>query len=182
MLNSYNRGGICIELRVILWLFILFAMEGKLFWGQYLIWMILLLGQLHGYKSCIEKERKALLELKNSMISRRVISVFDSVLPSWNNDTESDCCRWKGIKCNHTSGRVIGLFFEDMYFIESPLLNLSLLHPFEELRSLNLSLGYNGFFDDIEGTPDFSQHLVDRCDLYLITFFPTLLLRFSNAS
>ncbi|KAG7572190.1 Leucine-rich repeat [Arabidopsis suecica] len=126
-------------------------MEGKLFSGQYLIWMILLLGQLHGYKSCIEKERNALLELKNSMISRRVVSVFDSVLPTWNNDTKSDCCRWKGIKCNHTSGRVNGLFFEDMYYNESPLLNLSLLHPFEELRTLNLSLGYNGFFDDIEG-------------------------------
>ncbi|CAL9234030.1 unnamed protein product [Arabidopsis halleri] len=128
-------------------------MEWKLILGHYLILVILLLGQLHGCKSCIEKERKALLELKNYMISRSVESVFGSVLPTWNNNTKSDCCGWKGIKCNHTSGRVIGLFFADMYFNESPLLNLSLLHPFEEVRSLNLSgLGYNGFFDDhIEG-------------------------------
>ncbi|KAG7567725.1 Leucine-rich repeat [Arabidopsis thaliana x Arabidopsis arenosa] len=109
-------------------------------------------GKLHGCKSCIENERKALLELKNYMISRSVESVFGSVLPTWNNNKQSDCCRWKGIKCNHTSRRVIRLFFDDMYFNEQPLLNLSLLHPFEEVRSLNLSgLGYNGFFDDIEG-------------------------------
>ncbi|KFK32578.1 hypothetical protein AALP_AA6G261400 [Arabis alpina] len=38
---------------------------------------------------------------------------------------------------------------------ENPLLNLSLLHPFEEVRSLNLSApGFDlfiGFFDDVEG-------------------------------
>ncbi|CAF2062393.1 BnaC06g26600D [Brassica napus] len=39
-------------------------MERKLFLGQYLILVILLLGQLHGYKSCIEKERMGLLDLK----------------------------------------------------------------------------------------------------------------------
>ncbi|CAL9234376.1 unnamed protein product [Arabidopsis halleri] len=133
-------------------------MEGKLFLYQYLIWVILLLGQLHGYKSCMVKERKALLELKESMVSRTYEKWnLDGVLPTWTNDTKSDCCLWDGIDCNLTSRRVIGLSFGQT-FSHQPLLNLSLLHPFEELRSLNLSTwtqvkdgSFNGFIDDVEG-------------------------------
>ncbi|KAG7567722.1 Leucine-rich repeat [Arabidopsis thaliana x Arabidopsis arenosa] len=136
-------------------------MEGKFFWGQYLIWVMLLLGQLHGCKGCIMKEREALLELKKYLMSRSRESGLDYVLPTWTNDTKSDCCQWDGIKCNRTSGRVIGLSVGDMYFKESSPLNLSLLHPFEEVRSLNLSTeGYNefnGFFDDVEGYRSLSR-------------------------
>lgn len=51
--------------------------------------------------------------------------------------------------------RVIGISIGDMLFenFSSPL-NISLLHPFEEIRSLSLSVeqnGFNGFFDDVEG-------------------------------
>ena len=135
-----------------------------MFSGQNLIWVMLLLVQLRGYKCCIEKERKALLELKKYMISKTKDWGLDSVLPTWTNDTKSDCCQWDGIKCNRTSGRVIELSVGDMYFKESSPLNLSLLHPFEEVRSLNLSTeGYNefnGLFDDVEGIPGFSQCLI----------------------
>lgn len=44
-------------------------MEGKGFLRKYLICVILLLGQLHGYKSCVKNERKALFELKKYIIS-----------------------------------------------------------------------------------------------------------------
>ncbi|XP_019082673.1 PREDICTED: LRR receptor-like serine/threonine-protein kinase GSO1 [Camelina sativa] len=131
-------------------------MERKLFLCQYLIWVILLLGQLHGYKSCIEKERKALLELKEYLLRRTKEWEHDSVL-MWTNDTKSDCCQWKGVECNRNSGRITEISFGIRYHIESSLLNLSLLHPFEELQSLNLSsswFGYRGFtglFDDVEG-------------------------------
>ncbi|XP_010416261.1 PREDICTED: leucine-rich repeat receptor protein kinase EMS1-like [Camelina sativa] len=125
-------------------------MEGKLIVGQHLIWvMLLLLGQLHGYKSCIHKERNALLELKKYPIP---INGSHSVLTTWVNDTTSDCCHWEGVTCNHTSGRVIGLSIDRMFIEESSLLNLSLLHPFEDIRSLDLSESmFNGLFDDVEG-------------------------------
>ncbi|CAA7036859.1 unnamed protein product [Microthlaspi erraticum] len=135
-------------------------MEGKLFLEQYLIWVILLLGQLHGYTSCIVKEREALLELKKYMIARSEEYDLDDVLPTWTNDTKSDCCRWDGIECNRTSGRVIGLSVGRIYYkqqLTDRFLNLSLVHPFEEVRSLNLSPGndynpfsFQGFFDDVE--------------------------------
>lgn len=80
--------------------------EGKVFLGQYLIWVIVLLGQLHGYKSCIQKERKALLELKQYLISISEEGQSDYVLTTWTNDTKSQCCRWEGVKCSRTSGRV----------------------------------------------------------------------------
>ncbi|CAN7136959.1 unnamed protein product [Brassica rapa subsp. narinosa] len=130
-------------------------MERKLFLGQFLIWVVLLLGQLHGSKSCIEKERKALLELKKHLISLSVEWGYDTVQPTWTNDTKSDCCLWEGLECNRTSGRVIGISIGDMMFenFSSPL-NISLLQPFEDIRRLSLSVeqnGFDGFFDDVEG-------------------------------
>ncbi|CAA7032895.1 unnamed protein product [Microthlaspi erraticum] len=136
-------------------------MKEKVFLGQNLIWVLmLLLGQLHGYKICIEKERKALLELKNYMVSRSFDQ--DQVLPTWTNDTKSNCCQWKGVECKSTSGRVTGIAFGRLYSGESSLLNLSLLHPFEEVRSLNMSGQkyvnlFNGFFDDVEGYKSLSR-------------------------
>uniref|UniRef100_A0A1J3DET1 LRR receptor-like serine/threonine-protein kinase RCH1 n=1 Tax=Noccaea caerulescens TaxID=107243 RepID=A0A1J3DET1_NOCCA len=128
-------------------------MEGKFFLGKYLIWVILMLGQLHGYKSCIQKERNALFELKQFIISNTIEGPSDFVLPTWTNDTKSDCCRWEGLKCNRTSGRVTEIVLEFFYRKESTLLNLSLLHPFEEVQSLKYSghMGMGGFFDDVEG-------------------------------
>ncbi|XP_048633705.1 receptor like protein 21 isoform X2 [Brassica napus] len=130
-------------------------MDRKLFLGQFLIWVVLLLGQLHGSISCIEKERKALLELKKHLISLSVEWGYDTVQPTWTNDTKSDCCLWEGLECNRTSGRVIGISIGDMMFenFSSPL-NISLLQPFEDIRRLSLSVeqnGFDGFFDDVEG-------------------------------
>ncbi|XP_018438398.2 LOW QUALITY PROTEIN: receptor-like protein 56 [Raphanus sativus] len=129
-------------------------MEEKVFLGQTLICVILLLAQIHGYNSCIQKERKALLELKQYLISISEEWALDSVLPTWTNDAKRNCCRWEGIKCNRPGGRVIGISISETNFKELSTLNLSLLHPFEEVRSLNLSgmlNQFNGFFDDVEG-------------------------------
>lgn len=124
-------------------------MEGKFFFGHCLIWVMLLLWQIHGYKSCILKERKALLELKDYLISKSSESLVGSVLKArpeepdleygeaipvlsnyetWTNDKKRDCCRWNGIKCNRTSGRFIGLSVGSVCFREpNSLLNLSFL-------------------------------------------------------
>ena len=134
-------------------------MEEKLFLKQYLIWvMILLLGQLHGYKSCILKERNALLDLKIFLISTTEEGQSEPVLPSWTNDTTSDCCQWERVKCNSTSGRVLELSIRGLNLKESSLLNLSLLHPFEEVQILDLSESkFGGFFDGAEGYKSLSR-------------------------
>nr|VDD23035.1 unnamed protein product [Brassica oleracea] len=125
--------------------------------SQNLIWVILMLlmGQLHGYKSCTEKERNALLELKKYLISLSIEEESNSVRPTWSNDTKSDCCLWEGLKCSGTSRRVTEIAFGGLKLKENSLLNLSLLHPFEDVRSLNLSgealNKFNGLFDDVEG-------------------------------
>ncbi|XP_018444408.1 receptor-like protein 15 [Raphanus sativus] len=131
-------------------------MEGKVFLRKYLIWTILLLGQLHGSKSCVEKERTALLELKQYLISISREDEVDSFLPTWTYDTKSDCCIWEGVKCNRTTQRVTEIAFKTSHskrsLKENFLLNLSLFHPFEDVRCLNLSFNYfNGLFDDVEG-------------------------------
>nr|VDD23038.1 unnamed protein product [Brassica oleracea] len=124
--------------------------KGKVYMGQNLIWVMILLGQIHGCESCIQKERLALFELKKYMISIATEEESNSVLPTWTNDTKSDCCRWEEVKCNRSSRRVTEIAFGYMNLKESSLLNLSLLHPFEEVRSLEIA-GFSGLFDDVEG-------------------------------
>ncbi|KAJ4909337.1 receptor like protein 15 [Raphanus sativus] len=129
-------------------------MEGKAFLRKYLICVILLLGQLHGYKGRVENERKALLELKKYIISITKEEKSGSVFPTWTDDTKSDCCLWEGVVCNQTSRRVTKIAFGTLDLKDNSLLNLSLLHPFEDVRSLNLSgdsFGFSGLFDDVEG-------------------------------
>ncbi|KAL0801789.1 hypothetical protein Bca101_056965 [Brassica carinata] len=137
-------------------------MELKFFLGKYLILVILLLGQLHGYKSCIEKEKKALLDLKKYILSITIEEGSDYVVPTWSYGAKSDCCRWEGVKCNPASKRVTEIAFGTLYLKENSLLNLSLLHPFEDVSSLSFHgdhyeyFGgmydhFNGVFDDVEG-------------------------------
>ncbi|XP_010474054.2 PREDICTED: leucine-rich repeat receptor protein kinase EMS1-like [Camelina sativa] len=105
--------------------------------------MMIVSMQVYGYRSCIESERKGLLELN---------AYVNSQFPyDWPNDTNSDCCRWERVKCDLTSGRVIGLFLNHTYNGVLSL-NLSLFHPFGELQTLNLSnLWCKSWFDDIYG-------------------------------
>ncbi|XP_010511092.1 PREDICTED: probable leucine-rich repeat receptor-like protein kinase At1g35710 isoform X3 [Camelina sativa] len=101
---------------------------------------------VHGYRGCIESERKGLMELKAYLN-------ISEYLYDWPNDnTSSDCCRWEGVKCDLISGHVISLTLIETNNSSSSLLNLSLFYPFEELQTLNLSnLGCQGWFDDING-------------------------------
>ncbi|CAH8361696.1 unnamed protein product [Eruca vesicaria subsp. sativa] len=159
----YNGGGICIEPTILTKK----KMERKFFLGQYLIWVILLLGQLHGYKSCVEKERKALLDLKKYIFSITIKEMSDYVVPTWSYEAKSDCCRWDGVKCNPASKRVTHIDFGDLYLKDTYLLNLSLLHSFEDVRSLSFHGGheflgffyyrFNGVFDDVEGYKSLSR-------------------------
>ncbi|CAG7888992.1 unnamed protein product [Brassica rapa] len=109
-------------------------------------WVIVVSLQMHGYRSCIEKERKGLLELN---------AYVNSEFPyDWPNDTDSDCCQWDRVKCNFTTGSVVGLFLNSTYTVR-PLLNLSLLYPFRELKTLNLDyFNSTGWFDNIHELKD----------------------------
>lgn len=132
-----------------------FAMESTSFIKLSLISSVILmvvLNQMHGYKACLKTERAALSEIKSFFIPFMDTQYEDPVLVTWVDDggMSSDCCDWKGVRCNATTGRVIQLLLNDTskfikysknytygYMVLS--LNVSLFHPFEELQSLDLS-------------------------------------------
>ncbi|KHN28133.1 LRR receptor-like serine/threonine-protein kinase GSO1 [Glycine soja] len=90
---------------------------------------------------CNEKDQSALLVFKLGVVNH------SKMLPSWSN--EQDCCAWRGVYCDNSTGRVTKLDLKQQY-LEGEI-NLSLLQ-IEFLNYLDLSL--NGFtslnapFDD----------------------------------
>ncbi|KAL5800706.1 hypothetical protein ACOSQ3_032338 [Xanthoceras sorbifolium] len=127
----------------------LFTMERFLFTKLSMLIVIALVLQMHGYKGCLEKERIALLEIKELFLNSSVGVDYDRVnskLGSWVDDRVSDCCNWNRVECNTTTSRVINLsLFEILDYSSlslSPILNFSMFQPFEELQSLNLSWNY----------------------------------------
>uniref|UniRef100_A0A6N2KGX9 Uncharacterized protein n=1 Tax=Salix viminalis TaxID=40686 RepID=A0A6N2KGX9_SALVM len=84
---------------------------------------------------CVEEERIALLQLKDSLNYPNGTS-----LPSW---TKGDvrCCDWESITCNSSTGRVTELYLSDVRNGELGdwYLNASLFLPFQELKYLVLS-------------------------------------------
>ncbi|XP_058181076.1 cuscuta receptor 1-like isoform X2 [Rhododendron vialii] len=92
----------------------------------------------NGCNGCLEKERIALLQLKDSINFPNRIDR----LPSWEEDDNMDCCQWEHVECNSTTRRVIKLELGDTRERRRDdywHLNVSILLPFESLRSLNLS-------------------------------------------
>ncbi|XP_059428367.1 receptor-like protein 13 isoform X2 [Corylus avellana] len=105
------------------------------------------------HRGCFHEERIALLELKAFLKSN---IIHADVLPSWMDDAKSDCCRWERVTCNSTNSHVINLSLYNLnnepYYYEyydynyngqddenRCLLNVSMLVPLKELKSLNLS-------------------------------------------
>ena len=122
-----------------------------------LLWALVLFVQIHEHRGCIEEERIGLLELKAFMKSNS--NYMDHLLPSWVNGTKSECCDWEGVKCSKTTDHLIELslcnkFREYNYNYGNQkawFLNVSLLHPFKELRSLDFSLNTIGGWLGNEG-------------------------------
>ncbi|RWR75569.1 LRR receptor-like serine/threonine-protein kinase FLS2 [Cinnamomum micranthum f. kanehirae] len=121
-------------------------------------WVVSFTFQLwvYGCFGCFYEEESALLELKSSINYPNGTS-----LPSWRVGT--NCCTWKGVTCSSTVGRVIELdlsstrgFLDNEYWsmdvfrsMNGWYLNPSLLLPFEELQSLDLSDNLlQGFIDE----------------------------------
>ncbi|TYH93273.1 hypothetical protein ES332_A13G242500v1 [Gossypium tomentosum] len=103
-----------------------------------LVWVFVLAFLFGGYQSegCWEIEKAALLQLKP------FFPLINDEGISWG---KGNCCRWNGVECSTSTGRVTRLFLEyssvevynkDIY--QGWYLNISLFLPFEELKSLNL--------------------------------------------
>ncbi|XP_012568618.1 uncharacterized protein [Cicer arietinum] len=87
---------------------------------------------------CIDMERRALLQLKASLVENDI----NDLLPSWDNKSY-DCCEWKRVGCSNQTGHVEMLhLYGDRFGRFRGDINASLL----ELRQLKyLNLSYNRF-------------------------------------
>ncbi|KAJ0729752.1 putative leucine-rich repeat-containing, plant-type, leucine-rich repeat domain superfamily [Helianthus annuus] len=82
-------------------------------------------------RSCIEKERQALLDVKANLNN------FHGHLDDWGREEEKmDCCKWEGITCSNHNGHVIelDLSFKGIAGKISPSLQV-----LNQLKSLNLN-------------------------------------------
>ncbi|KAL5568469.1 hypothetical protein UlMin_025044 [Ulmus minor] len=87
---------------------------------------------------CLENERKALLNFRQGLVDD------SNLLFSWKNHT--DCCHWRGVRCNNHTSHVVMLDlnyrYSEGYYLEGKIDVSSLL----ELRHLNyLDLSFNDF-------------------------------------
>ena len=107
------------EMRMIMWLWV----------------MLILASECYG---CLEQERTALLQLKDS-----INHPHSSSLPTWEealvDEATTDCCQWERVKCNNVTGRVIQLSLNTSLNLGDAYMNASMFLPFEELESLDLS-------------------------------------------
>ncbi|KAK3432376.1 hypothetical protein EUGRSUZ_E04267 [Eucalyptus grandis] len=109
-------------------------MKKKALWAFVVIWGI---ACLCGSRGCREQERVALLALNATLNLRYWVDAGGSYF---------NCCSWEGVECNPTTGRVTHLMLHySRYYrfgFKTWYLNTSLLLPFEELKSLDLSGNY----------------------------------------
>jgi Leucine-rich repeat (LRR) protein len=96
---------------------------------------------------CLEDERSALLQFKDSFVINKSASPYDpSAYPkvaSWTLEGEhGDCCLWDGIYCNEETGHVIDLDLSGSCLYGSINSNSSVFR-LRQLQRLNLA--YNGF-------------------------------------
>ncbi|KAJ8770451.1 hypothetical protein K2173_017942 [Erythroxylum novogranatense] len=100
--------------------------------------LLLLLLQGWGSNACLVEERVALLQLKASFNCPYCID-FNG-MRTWGK--EVDCCKWRGVGCNASTGRVyeltLDLFRYRAEFEDNWYFNASMFLPFQELRSLSL--------------------------------------------
>nr|KYP48816.1 LRR receptor-like serine/threonine-protein kinase GSO1 [Cajanus cajan] len=98
------------------------------------IFYALLHGSLKsGEAKCIERERQALLNFKQSLLDDY------GILSTWS-DYDDDCCKWKGIRCNNETGHIqlLHLPCTDTQFLRGAI-DLTSLKPLQNIQHLDLS-------------------------------------------
>ncbi|XP_059648158.1 receptor-like protein EIX2 [Cornus florida] len=87
---------------------------------------------------CMESEQEALLRFKEGLVDR------SDRLSSWVVEEEADCCKWRGVECNHTTGHVMALDLHSQTPNESLQgeLTYSALLDLPYLTYLDLSLNH----------------------------------------
>ncbi|XP_077242716.1 uncharacterized protein LOC143883257 [Tasmannia lanceolata] len=116
------------------------------------LWFVSVCCCFYGGQACLEEERKALLQLKDSINDYPNNPTY-SVLEDW---VGEDCCQWYRVSCSTSSSRVIGI---GLFNARDPSLgvwypNATLFAQFKELESLYLGLNQIGGWVMPEG---FSQ-------------------------
>ncbi|KAK8520458.1 hypothetical protein V6N12_004396 [Hibiscus sabdariffa] len=115
-----------------------------------LVWVFLVAFLLYESEGCWEHEKAALLQLK---------PLFAHILDVRLDWVDGNCCQWKRVDCNSSTGRVTRLFLNLSYpdYAQAAQdkghrprhLNASLFLSFEELKSLYLSgNSITGFVDN----------------------------------
>ncbi|XP_077245891.1 cuscuta receptor 1-like [Tasmannia lanceolata] len=111
------------------------------------LWFVNVCCCFYGGQACLEEERKALLQLGDS-INDYPNSATHSVFQDW---VGEDCCQWWRVSCSNSSSRVIGIDLRgardpNPYFtlfgVWYP--NATLFAQFKELESLDLSINQIG--------------------------------------
>ncbi|XP_027357420.1 receptor-like protein EIX1 [Abrus precatorius] len=114
-----------------------------------LIFYALLLLLLHTSESsldvkCIEREKQALLNFKRGLHDP------SGILSTWkDDDSNGDCCIWKGIECNNETGHVHTLDIhghDDIQYLKGTI-NITSLIDLQYIEHFDLS--YNDFRDQI---------------------------------
>lgn len=82
---------------------------------------------------CLDDQKSLLLEFRSSLMFNHSAS---TKLVQWNKTI--DCCQWRGVKCNHSNGQVIGLDLSNEA-IWGGIDNSSSLFHMQFLQSLNLA-------------------------------------------
>ncbi|KAL2334885.1 hypothetical protein Fmac_016098 [Flemingia macrophylla] len=106
----------------------------------YALLLILFHSSLHtscAEAQCIQREREALLNFKNSL------SDPNGLLSTWNDyANNTDCCKWKGIQCNTETGHVQLLdLYDETKYLYGPI-NLTSLINLHNIQHLDLSYSY----------------------------------------
>ncbi|XP_077242707.1 uncharacterized protein LOC143883245 [Tasmannia lanceolata] len=101
------------------------------------LWSVSVCCCFYGVQACLKEEKKALLQLKDSINDYPNNATY-SLLEDW---VGEDCCQWRGVSCSNSSSRVIEI---DLFNARDPSWfgvwypNATLFAQFKELESLYL--------------------------------------------
>ncbi|QCD94650.1 LRR receptor-like serine/threonine-protein kinase FLS2 [Vigna unguiculata] len=88
---------------------------------------------------CIERERQSLLNFKQGLIDR------SGMLSTWrDDDSNRDCCKWRGIQCNNETGdvRILDLRGSKIHFLTGSI-SLTSLIDLKNMEYLDLSNNFD---------------------------------------